>query len=160
MRTHALTGKVKTALNGAQGDSSCLLVRIRRGSSLCKPWEIAENVELNEDGVQVQDSGFVSVNLFDPSNADNGKYLSRILYGSSAFENGNYIQAAKSDADYFSQFQYLVQLATPPADARIMASTTSNHYPRIQFSSSLSLPSKLHGSAVCCLSRISLAELL
>ena len=47
--------------------------------------------------------------------ADNGKYLSRILYGSSAFENGNYIQAAKSDADYFSQFQYLVQLATPPA---------------------------------------------
>ena len=45
-------------------------------------------------------------------------------------------------------------------DARIMVSTTSNHYPRIPFSSSLSLPSKLHESAVCCLSRISLAELL
>ena len=46
--------------------------------------------------------------------ADNGKYLSRILYGSSAFSEGNYIQAAKSDADYFSQFQYSFQFATPP----------------------------------------------
>lgn len=47
--------------------------------------------------------------------ADNGKYLSRILYGSSAFSEGNYIQAAKSDADYFSQFQYSFKFATPPA---------------------------------------------
>ena len=44
------------------------------------------------------ESGFV---VFQ---ADNGKYLSRILYGTSAYSEDNYIQAAKSDADDFSLF--------------------------------------------------------
>ena len=36
--------------------------------------------------------------------ADNGMYLSRILYGTSAYSEDNYIEAAKSDADAPSQF--------------------------------------------------------
>ena len=38
--------------------------------------------------------------------ADNGKYLSRIAYSNDAVDGNNYIEAAKTSADYFAQFEY------------------------------------------------------